>query len=77
MVVSRDNINIKGLWYLCTINKYCHNNTIISTSIEFILLFDLHLADFFTAFIILFVKRREDLLLSFNRLGDLVKISMF
>lgn len=38
---------------------------------------DFHAFDLFAAVIILFVKRKDDVLVMFNRLGDLVKISIF
>lgn len=76
-VVNRENTNILGLYWGCEVSKQCHDSSALITSVQTILAYDLHLGDLFTAAIILFVKRKDDLLVSFNRLGDLVKISIF
>lgn len=37
----------------------------------------MHVFDLVSAFIVLYVKRKDDILVGFNKLADLIKVSIF
>lgn len=41
------------------------------------MIYDIHVFDLISAFIVLYVKRKDDVLVGFSRLTDLIKISIF
>lgn len=76
-MADRFDQNIEGIYYMCGLSNDCHHHSIWIVATLTVIDYDFHFTDLFVTAIVLFMKRKDDVLMMFNRLGDLVKISIF
>lgn len=73
--------DILGIYYICEYSNTCLKNyqsfRVETIYYLYICVFDLHIFDIFSAFIVLYIKRKDDVLEGYSRLQYLIKVSMF
>ena len=62
---------------MCSYSHECMGESIKYIDSMYLVIYDLHVFDIMSAWIILYLKRKDDVLVGFSKLTDLVRVSVF
>lgn len=65
------------MFHLCTLSYCCNQSSFMLAEYLFFINYQLHAFDILSALTVLFLKSKEDVLVGYSRLEDLIKVSIF
>lgn len=65
------------MFELCTLAYCCNQTSFLTAEVLFFLNYQLHAFDILSAWTVLFLKSKDDVLIGYSRLEDLIKVSIF